>query len=98
MSAPDPTSAAPRSGSRASRDAPGPEIKILDFGDAKAIDPALHQQTLHTSRGQLVGTLPYMSPEQLSGDPNETDVRTDVYTLGVVLYEALCSEMAPTPS
>ncbi len=82
-----------RAASRSQHAAPSVDIKILDFGVAKAIDPALHRQTLHTSRGQLVGTLPYMSPEQLSGDPNETDVRTDVYTLGVVLYEALSTRL-----
>jgi serine/threonine protein kinase len=89
----DPAGAAPRAGSRAARLLLEPEIKILDFGVAKAIDPALHRRTLHTSSGQLVGTLPYMSPEQLSGDPDETDVRTDVYTLGVVLFEALSAAL-----
>jgi tetratricopeptide (TPR) repeat protein/predicted Ser/Thr protein kinase len=62
--------------------------KILDFGVARATDSdarATHQ----TDLGQLVGTLAYMSPEQVLADPLEVDTRTDIYALGVVLYQAL---------
>ena len=63
--------------------------KILDFGVARAIDPQMQMSTWETRAGQLVGTLPYMSPEQVAGDPNEIDTRSDVYALGVILYEML---------
>jgi non-specific serine/threonine protein kinase/serine/threonine-protein kinase len=67
--------------------------KILDFGVARAIDssaPASGETVL----GQLVGTLAYMSPEQTLGDPLEIDVRSDVYSLGLVLYELLAGHPA----
>ncbi len=63
--------------------------KILDFGVARATDNDFAAQTLHTTVGQLVGTLPYMSPEQIDGDPRDLDTRSDVYALGVILYEML---------
>lgn len=65
--------------------------KVLDFGVARALDadPAAGGLTEHTQAGQLIGTLPYMSPEQVSGDPRETDIRCDVYALGVLLFESL---------
>jgi len=61
--------------------------KVLDFGLAKQIGGP--EQTLVSMTGQVVGTLPYMSPEQVRGNPDEIDIRTDVYSLGVVLYEML---------
>ncbi len=63
--------------------------KILDFGVARATDSDLLVTTLHTEAGQLVGTIPYMSPEQVVGDPAGVDTRSDVYALGVILYELL---------
>jgi len=67
--------------------------KILDFGVARATDSDIQQTTLHTDIGQLIGTVPYMSPEQAGGDPAELDTRSDVYALGVVLYELLVGRL-----
>jgi tetratricopeptide (TPR) repeat protein/tRNA A-37 threonylcarbamoyl transferase component Bud32 len=61
--------------------------KILDFGVARMTDSDV--KTMRTDVGQLVGTLGYMSPEQLLADPLEVDTRSDVYSLGVILYELL---------
>jgi len=63
--------------------------KILDFGVARATAADVPAATLQTGAGHLVGTIPYMSPEQVAGDPHELDTRADVYALGVVLYELL---------
>lgn len=64
--------------------------KILDFGVARTMetDDRL-ASTLATMAGQLVGTLPYMSPEQVTGRGDAVDVRSDVYTLGIILFEIL---------
>ncbi|MCE7974035.1 MAG: hypothetical protein DYG92_06875 [Leptolyngbya sp. PLA1] len=67
--------------------------KILDFGVARAADADLRVATLQTSVGQLIGTLPYMSPEQVLADPSEVDTRSDVYALGVMLYELLTGKL-----
>jgi WD40 repeat protein/serine/threonine protein kinase len=79
----------PRSGRATRAAAP----KILDFGVARTSDPELTLTTLRTSAGQLVGTLPYMSPEQVAGDPDEVDTRSDVYSLGVILYQLLAERL-----
>ncbi len=67
--------------------------KILDFGVARVTGGDQPAHTLATTIGQLVGTIPYMSPEQISGDPRELDTRTDVYSLGVILYEMLAGRL-----
>lgn len=74
---------------------PDGQPKILDFGIARLADSASGQvtATLRTDIGQLVGTLPYMSPEQAAGDPAEMDTRSDVYTLGVIAFELLTGRL-----
>ncbi len=67
--------------------------KILDFGVARALRSDVQLVTMHTEAGQLVGTLSYMSPEQVAGRADELDVRSDVYTLGVLLYEMLADRL-----
>lgn len=62
--------------------------KVLDFGIAR-FTGADASVTRHTGVGELLGTLEYMSPEQLSGDGAVVDVRSDIYALGVILYELL---------
>jgi eukaryotic-like serine/threonine-protein kinase len=61
---------------------------ILDFGVARLTDSDTYA-TMQTNVGELVGTLAYMSPEQLLGDPAEIDTRSDVYALGMILYEVV---------
>ncbi|MGD2109865.1 MAG: serine/threonine-protein kinase [Phycisphaerae bacterium] len=66
--------------------------KILDFGLARISDAEMSlMSTLHDV-GRLMGTLPYMSPEEARGDPDAIDVRSDVYSLGVILYELLTGQ------
>jgi tetratricopeptide (TPR) repeat protein/tRNA A-37 threonylcarbamoyl transferase component Bud32 len=65
-------------------------VRIIDFGVARSTDSDLAVTTLQTDVGQLIGTLQYMSPEQCEADPHDIDIRSDVYALGVVLYELLC--------
>ena len=67
-------------------------IKVIDFGVARSTDSDLAVTTLQTNIGQLVGTVQYMSPEQCAADPNDIDTRSDVYSLGVVLYQLLCDQ------
>ena len=62
--------------------------RVLDFGVARPADVDLGT-SLVTTHGELVGTLSYMSPEQLAGDPNDLDTRSDIYALGIILYEIL---------
>ena len=66
-----------------------PVPKVIDFGIAKAIDQRLTEQTLFTQHGAIIGTLEYMSPEQAEMSAMDVDTRTDVYALGVMLYELL---------
>jgi len=67
----------------------GPTPKVIDFGVAKATEQKLTERTLFTNYGTMVGTLEYMSPEQAESSPLGVDTRSDVYSLGVLLYELL---------
>ncbi|MEL6328582.1 MAG: protein kinase [Planctomycetota bacterium] len=67
--------------------------KVIDFGVARTTESDLAVTSLQTAAHEIVGTLRYMSPEQCAGDSYEVDVRSDVYALGVVLYEMLTSEL-----
>jgi serine/threonine protein kinase len=66
--------------------------KVLDFGIARLTDSDVYA-TRRTDLGQVVGTLAYMSPEQVLGDPQELDTRSDVYALGVILFELLAGRL-----
>lgn len=66
-----------------------PVPKVIDFGVSKATGPDLADQSMHTQIGQIIGTLEYMSPEQAGMGDADIDTRTDVYSLGVLLYELL---------
>ena len=66
-----------------------PEPRIIDFGVSKAVSHDLTDRTLVTRMGQLVGTPEYMSPEQAEMSGLDVDTRTDIYSLGIVLYELL---------
>ena len=66
-----------------------PVPKIIDFGIAKAMGQQLSEQSLHTAYDQMVGTPLYMSPEQAGQSCKDVDTRSDIYSLGVVLYELL---------
>ncbi len=70
-----------------------PQPKVIDFGVARAADTDISITTMHTRPGDIIGTLQYMSPEQCDGDPLAIDVRSDVYALGVILYELLCGRL-----
>ncbi|HEV2970113.1 MAG TPA: protein kinase, partial [Pirellulales bacterium] len=66
-----------------------PVPKVIDFGVAKATGPKLTGRTMFTEIGQVVGTLEYMSPEQAELNQLDVDTRSDIYSLGVLLYELL---------
>jgi len=67
--------------------------KVLDFGIARVTDADVQAVTMQTDPGQIVGTLAYMSPEQVIGDSTNIDTRSDVYALGVVLYQLLTDQL-----
>jgi WD40 repeat protein len=67
--------------------------KVLDFGVALIVREGVDVPSRHTRVGELIGTLPYMSPEQLGGDPARIDGRADVYALGVIAYELLAGRL-----
>jgi WD40 repeat protein len=66
-----------------------PIVKVIDFGVAKAVGQRLTERTLYTEFGTVVGTLEYMSPEQAELNNYDIDTRSDVYSLGVLLYQLL---------
>ncbi|MCE9529202.1 MAG: serine/threonine protein kinase, partial [Planctomycetales bacterium] len=66
-----------------------PVPKVIDFGVAKATSQTLTEKTMFTGLGQIVGTLEYMSPEQAKVNQRDIDTRSDIYSLGVLLYELL---------
>jgi serine/threonine protein kinase/tetratricopeptide (TPR) repeat protein len=70
-----------------------PVPKIIDFGLAKAMGQQLTEMTLFTEAGAMLGTPDYMSPEQTDRNERNIDTRTDVYSLGVILYELLVGEL-----
>jgi serine/threonine protein kinase len=71
--------------------------KIIDFGLAKALTYLLTERTLVTEQGQMVGTPEYMSPEQAEMTNQDIDTRTDIYSLGAVLYELLTGTLPFDP-
>ena len=64
-------------------------VKVIDFGVAKAVGDPLTEKTLYTRLAQMIGTPAYMSPEQAEMNSLDVDTRSDIYSLGVVLYELL---------
>jgi len=66
-----------------------PIVKVIDFGVAKALSQPLTEHSVYTAFGQMIGTPMYMSPEQAQLNEVDVDTRSDVYTLGVLLYELL---------
>lgn len=66
-----------------------PTPKVIDFGIAKATNQRLTERTLYTLQGSLIGTPDYMSPEQADPTGLDVDTRTDIYSLGVMLYKLL---------
>lgn len=71
--------------------------KIIDFGMARATDHSLIAATVFTEQGRMVGTPEYMSPEQAEMSPQDIDTRTDIYSLGVILYELLIGQLPFSP-
>ncbi|MFY9345895.1 MAG: protein kinase [Planctomycetota bacterium] len=70
-----------------------PVVKVIDFGLAKATNQRLTERTLYTEEGRIIGTPEYMSPEQAGASQHELDARTDVFSLGVVLYELIAGAL-----
>jgi serine/threonine protein kinase len=68
-------------------------VRVIDFGVARATGADMAQAKAQTRVGQLIGSVHYMSPEQFEADPHDIDTRSDVYALGVVLYELLAGAL-----
>lgn len=71
----------------------GGQPKVLDFGIARATASDVTMMTMQTAVGQVIGTVPYMSPEQVLGDSSQIDQRSDVYALGALLYQLLSGRL-----
>ncbi len=69
-----------------------PTPKVIDFGIAKATEARLTEHSMFTEQGQVIGTPAYMSPEQTGQTTEDIDTRSDVYALGVLLYEAMTGD------
>ena len=74
-----------------------PLVKVIDFGIAKALNTELTERTLYTEFRQLIGTPQYMSPEQAERSGVDIDTRSDIYSLGVLLYEILTGSTPVDP-